>query len=92
MEATHRLVSKQNQRGIPPHAHVGIFPPFVGSHLKQDNRTGSLATLLEASRMAQNPELATPAFLQKGQLECFLQGWFFNLSQPENLISLLLAS
>ncbi|KAM3827092.1 MHC class II transactivator isoform 4-T4 [Vipera latastei] len=23
--------------------------------------------------MAQNPELATPAFLQKGQLECFLQ-------------------
>lgn len=88
LEAPHRLVLKQNQRGIPPHAHARVFPPFVGIHLQQDNGTGSL----EVSRMAQNPELTTPAFLQKGQLECFPQGWFFNLSHPENPISLLLAS
>lgn len=43
--------------------------------------------------MAYHVELATPAFLQKGRFESFLQGRFFSpLSYPENLISLLRAS
>lgn len=92
LEAPHRLVLKQNQRGIPPHARVRVFPPFVGSHLQQDKGPAAWPLCPEASRMAQNPELTTPAFLQKGQLERFLQGWFFNLSHLENPISLLLAS